>query len=132
MSLLLMQPQLFRFSKKCLTESQHPLHTERDVRRYTCPVGVSEIINGTEFTNSSFNEGKRSNYTCSNSVYCYLAEKSLSTGQVLPKPIEASNELFYPPLEQLGPERNNALQQQGAIFQTSSQRTHFLPLEQRN
>ncbi|XP_074627638.1 chloride channel protein C-like [Acropora palmata] len=44
------------YSKKCLTESQHPLHTERDVRRYTCPVGVSEIINGTEFTNSSFNE----------------------------------------------------------------------------
>lgn len=68
-----MQPQLFRFSKKCLTESQHPLHTERDVRRYTCPVGVSEIINGTEFTNSSFNEGKRSDYTCSNSGYCYLA-----------------------------------------------------------
>ena len=49
-----------------------------------------------------------------------------------PKPIEAFNGRLYPPLEQLGPERNNALQQQGAIFQTSSQRTHLLPLEQRN
>ena len=50
---------MFRFySKKCLTGSQHPLHTERDVKNYTCPVGITININGTEFTNSSFNEGK--------------------------------------------------------------------------
>jgi len=44
------------YSKKCLTGSQHPLHTERDVKNYTCPVGITININGTEFTNSSFNE----------------------------------------------------------------------------
>ncbi|XP_073241792.1 chloride channel protein C-like [Porites lutea] len=44
------------FSEKCLTSSQHPLHTERDVKNYTCPVGITRVINGTEFTNSSFNE----------------------------------------------------------------------------
>ena len=44
-------------SEKCLTTSQHPLHTERDVKNYTCPVGITSVINGTEFTNSSFNEG---------------------------------------------------------------------------
>lgn len=44
------------YSGKCLTDRQHPLHTERDVRNYTCPVGITKIINGTEFTNSSFNE----------------------------------------------------------------------------
>ncbi|XP_020629537.1 chloride channel protein C-like [Orbicella faveolata] len=42
-------------SDKCLTASQHPLHTERDVRNYTCP-GDTTIINGTVFTNASFNE----------------------------------------------------------------------------
>ena len=46
-------------SEKCLTSSQHPLHTERDVRNYTCPEGVIKIINGTEFTNASFNEGEK-------------------------------------------------------------------------
>ena len=49
---------LFSGSEKCLTDRQHPLHTERDVKKYTCPVGITKIINGTEFTNSSFNEGK--------------------------------------------------------------------------
>lgn len=46
-------------SEKCLTTSQHPLHTERDVRNYTCPAGVIKNINGTEFTNASFNEGEK-------------------------------------------------------------------------
>ena len=46
-------------SEKCLSSSQHPLHTERDVNKYTCPVGITSVINGTEFTNSSFNEGNR-------------------------------------------------------------------------
>ena len=48
---------MFYPSEKCLTSSQHPLHTERDVNKYTCPVGITSVINGTEFTNSSFNEG---------------------------------------------------------------------------
>ena len=48
---------MFYLSEKCLTSSQHPLHTERDVKNYTCPVGITRVINGTEFTNSSFNEG---------------------------------------------------------------------------
>ena len=43
--------------EKCLTTSQRPLLTERDVKNYTCPVGITSVINGTEFTNSSFNEG---------------------------------------------------------------------------
>ena len=50
---------MFYPSEKCLTSSQHPLHTERDVNKYTCPVGITSVINGTEFTNSSFNEGNR-------------------------------------------------------------------------
>ena len=50
---------MFYPSEKCLTGSQHPLHTERDVNKYTCPVGITSDINGTEFTNSSFNEGNR-------------------------------------------------------------------------
>ena len=33
--------------------------TERDVKNYTCPVGITRVINGTEFTNSSFNEGNQ-------------------------------------------------------------------------
>ena len=48
---------MFYPSEKCLSSSQHPLHTERDVNKYTCPVGITSVINGTEFTNSSFNEG---------------------------------------------------------------------------
>ena len=50
---------MFYPSEKCLTSSQHPLHTERDVNKYTCPVGITSVFNGTEFTNSSFNEGNR-------------------------------------------------------------------------
>ena len=50
---------MFYPSEKCLSSSQHPLHTERDVNKYTCPVGITSVINGTEFTNSSFNEGNR-------------------------------------------------------------------------
>ena len=50
---------MFYSSEKCLSSSQHPLHTERDVNKYTCPVGITSVINGTEFTNSSFNEGNR-------------------------------------------------------------------------
>ena len=50
---------MFYPSEQCLTSSQHPLHTERDVNKYTCPVGITSVINGTEFTNSSFNEGNR-------------------------------------------------------------------------
>ena len=50
---------MFYHSEKCLSSSQHPLHTERDVNKYTCPVGITSVINGTEFTNSSFNEGNR-------------------------------------------------------------------------
>ncbi|CAH3018540.1 unnamed protein product [Porites evermanni] len=42
--------------EKCLTGSQRPMLTERDVKNYTCPVGIIRVINGTEFTNSSFNE----------------------------------------------------------------------------
>ena len=45
--------------EKCLTGSQRPLLTERDVKNYTCPVGITRVINGTEFTNSSFNEGNQ-------------------------------------------------------------------------
>ena len=48
---------MFYPSEKCLSSSQHPLHTERDVNKYTCPVGITSVLNGTEFTNSSFNEG---------------------------------------------------------------------------
>ena len=50
-------------SKKCLTERQHPLHTEMDVNNYTCPEGVTMMVNGTKFTNASFNEGDL-NYFC--------------------------------------------------------------------
>ena len=45
--------------EKCLTGSQRPMLTERDVKNYTCPVGITRVINGTEFTNSSFNEGNQ-------------------------------------------------------------------------
>ena len=45
--------------EKCLTGSQRPMLTERDVKNYTCPVGIIRVINGTEFTNSSFNEGNQ-------------------------------------------------------------------------
>ena len=45
--------------QKCLTGSQRPMLTERDVKNYTCPVGITRVINGTEFTNSSFNEGNQ-------------------------------------------------------------------------
>ncbi|KAM7450840.1 hypothetical protein ABFA07_001533 [Porites harrisoni] len=46
----------FNPGEKCLTGSQRPMLTERDVKNYTCPVGITRVINGTEFTNSSFNE----------------------------------------------------------------------------
>ena len=49
----------FNPGEKCLTGSQRPMLTERDVKNYTCPVGITRVINGTEFTNSSFNEGKQ-------------------------------------------------------------------------
>ncbi|XP_022809140.1 chloride channel protein A-like [Stylophora pistillata] len=44
------------FRKKCLTDAQHPLHTERDVQNYTCPAFDTVTINGTQYTNSSYNE----------------------------------------------------------------------------
>ncbi|XP_073241791.1 chloride channel protein D-like [Porites lutea] len=46
----------FNPGEKCLSSSQRPMLTERDVKNYTCPVGITRVINGTEFTNSSFNE----------------------------------------------------------------------------
>ena len=49
----------FNPGEKCLTGSQRPMLTERDVKNYTCPVGITRVINGTEFTNSSFNEGNQ-------------------------------------------------------------------------
>ena len=45
------------FSPMCLSEQQHTWHTERDVNNYTCPTGVTITVNGSQFTNASFNEG---------------------------------------------------------------------------
>lgn len=38
-------------------ETRNPLHTERTVNNYTCPEGVTVSINGTSYTNGSFNQG---------------------------------------------------------------------------
>ncbi|KXJ16127.1 chloride channel protein D [Exaiptasia diaphana] len=44
------------YSPKCLSTSHGPLHTERSVKNYTCPSGITVVYNGTQFTNASFNE----------------------------------------------------------------------------
>lgn len=37
-------------------DGPQPIHTEKSVEYYTCPKGTVEYINGTRFTNGSFNE----------------------------------------------------------------------------
>lgn len=37
-------------------DGPQPIHTEKSVEYYTCPKGTVEYINGTHFTNGSFNE----------------------------------------------------------------------------
>ena len=66
-------------SPECLVEHRSPLHTERTVNNYTCEEGITLMVNGTKYTNGSFNQGTASSpqypviFRCS-SVWYKLGE----------------------------------------------------------
>ncbi|XP_028399217.1 chloride channel protein C-like [Dendronephthya gigantea] len=45
-----------KFDDECLVEHRSPLHTERTVNNYTCEEGITVMMNGTKYTNGSFNQ----------------------------------------------------------------------------
>ena len=46
------------FSPNCLSDSQNPLHVDREVNMYTCPEGIIVDRGNYTWTNKTYNEGK--------------------------------------------------------------------------
>ena len=57
-SRIIIKVQFLLDSEECLVERRSPLHTERTVNNYTCEEGITLMVNGTKYTNGSFNQGK--------------------------------------------------------------------------